>query len=92
MTTAPQETIDYVEQIANQGQQILMVEEESAEELQGVLNLLNTQGYGRVIGFSTAGIRGDIHHQWRYTAVVRKTGPTNQEVKIPQRLRQRSQS
>ena len=69
-----------------------MVEEESAGELQAVLNLLNTQGYGRVIGFSTAGIRGDIHHQWRYTAVVRKTGPTKKEVKIPRRPGQRSQS
>ena len=91
MTTASQETINYVEQIVNQGQQILVVEEESADELQIILNLLLEQGYAKVVGFSTAGIRSDIQHRWRYTAVVRKTGPTNREAKIPRRLGQRSQ-
>ena len=91
MTTASQETIDYVEQIANQGQQVWVVEEESAEDLQIILNVLAEQGYTKIVGFSTAGVRGDIHHQWRYTAVVRKTGPTKREVKIPQRLGRRSQ-
>ncbi len=77
MTTASQDTIDFVEKIANQGHQILVVEEKSADDLQVILNLLLEQDYGKVIGFSTAGIRSDFDHEWRYTAVVRKTGPTN---------------
>ena len=86
MTTVSQEKIDYVEEIANQGLQVLVVEEESAEELQGVLNELRRQGYARIVGFSTAGVLSDMSKAWRYTAVVQQTGSTVRENKIPRRL------
>ena len=41
-----------------------------------ILNVLVKQGYAKVVGFSAAGVHGDIHKQWRYTAIEQKTGPT----------------
>ena len=88
MRAASQETIDHVEEIVNQGLQILVIEEGSAEELQSVLNELGRQGYARVVGFSTAVVHSYVGSDCRYTAVVQKTGPTVQERKIPPRLGQ----
>ena len=79
------ETHEYVHELLEEDLSLLVIEEESASDLQAMLNELDRHGYIEVVALSIAGTprrAASIPVQkaaWRYVAVLRKTESTGKE-------------
>ena len=73
------ETHEYVHELLEEDPPVLVIEEESAGDLQGMLNEPHRHGYDDVAGITVAGAprtppgAGVLELTWRYVAVVRKS-------------------